>query len=43
MSRAQRLLDVIQLLRSHRRPVAAGRLAEELRVSLRTIYRDIET
>ena len=43
MSRAQRLLDVIQLLRSHRRPVAAGRLAEELGVSLRTIYRDIET
>ncbi|KRQ02461.1 helix-turn-helix transcriptional regulator [Bradyrhizobium manausense] len=43
MSRAQRLLDVIQLLRRHRRPVAAGRLAEELGVSLRTIYRDIET
>jgi len=43
MSRAQRLLDVIQLLRSHRRPVAACRLAEELGVSLRTIYRDIET
>ncbi|MBR0838031.1 YafY family transcriptional regulator [Bradyrhizobium manausense] len=43
MSRAQRLLDVIQLLRRHRRPVAACRLAEELRVSLRTIYRDIET
>jgi predicted DNA-binding transcriptional regulator YafY len=43
MSRAQRLLDVIQLLRSHRRPVAAGRLADELGVSLRTIYRDIET
>jgi len=43
MSRAQRLLDVIQLLRSHRRPVAASRLAEELGVSLRTIYRDIET
>lgn len=43
MSRAQRLLDVIQLLRSHRRPVAACRLADELGVSLRTIYRDIET
>jgi predicted DNA-binding transcriptional regulator YafY len=43
MSRAQRLLDVIQLLRRHRRPVAACRLAEELGVSLRTIYRDIET
>jgi predicted DNA-binding transcriptional regulator YafY len=43
MSRAQRLLDIIQLLRSHRRPVAAGLLADELGVSLRTIYRDIET
>ncbi len=43
MSRAQRLLDVIQLLRRHRRPVAAGLLADELGVSLRTIYRDIET
>ena len=43
MSRAQRLLDVIQLLRRHRRPVAACRLADELGVSLRTVYRDIET
>lgn len=42
MSRAQRLLDLIQLLRRHRRPVAGAALAEELGVSLRTLYRDIE-
>jgi predicted DNA-binding transcriptional regulator YafY len=43
MSRAQRLLDLIQLLRRHRRAVAGTVLAEELGVSLRTLYRDIET
>lgn len=43
MSRAQRLLDLIQVLRRHRRAVAGAILAEELGVSLRTLYRDIET
>jgi predicted DNA-binding transcriptional regulator YafY len=43
MSRAQRLLDLIQALRQHRRPVSGARLAEEAGVSLRTLYRDIET
>src|ERR1700756_3681443 len=43
MSRAQRLLDLIQILRRHRIPVAGTELAEELAVSLRTLYRDIET
>ncbi|HWM47595.1 MAG TPA: YafY family protein [Xanthobacteraceae bacterium] len=43
MSRAQRLLDLIQILRRHRRPVAGGALAAELGVSLRTLYRDIAT
>jgi predicted DNA-binding transcriptional regulator YafY len=43
MSRAQRLLDLIQVLRRHRRPVAGAVLADELDVSLRTLYRDIET
>lgn len=43
VSRAQRLLDLIQVLRRHRRPVAGAVLAEELGVSLRTLYRDIET
>ena len=43
MSRAQRLLDLIQLLRQHRRPVSGATLAETLHVSLRTLYRDVET
>src|SRR6185312_11045737 len=43
MSRAQRLLDLIQLLRSYRRPVSGAVLAGELGISLRTLYRDIET
>ena len=41
MSRAQRLLDLIQVLRRHRRPVTGAALAEETGVSLRTLYRDI--
>jgi predicted DNA-binding transcriptional regulator YafY len=41
MSRAERLLDLIQMLRRHRRPVAGAALARELGVSLRTLYRDI--
>ncbi len=40
-SRAQRLLDLIQILRGHRFPVTGARLAAELGVSLRTLYRDI--
>jgi predicted DNA-binding transcriptional regulator YafY len=43
MSRAQRLLDLIQVLRQHRRPVAGAVLAEDVGVSLRTLYRDIQT
>ena len=43
MSRAQRLLDLIQVLRRHRRPVSGAALAEEIGVSLRTLYRDIGT
>jgi predicted DNA-binding transcriptional regulator YafY len=43
MSRAERLLDLMQSLRLRRRPVAGAALAEELGVSLRTLYRDIET
>jgi len=41
--RAQRLLDLIQLLRRHRRPVTGAALAAELGISLRTLYRDIAT
>jgi predicted DNA-binding transcriptional regulator YafY len=43
MSRAERLLALIQALRRHRRPVSGAILAEELGVSLRSIYRDIAT
>jgi predicted DNA-binding transcriptional regulator YafY len=43
MSRSERLLALIQALRSHRRPVTAAQLAEQLRVSARSIYRDIAT
>ncbi len=43
MSRAERLLALIQILRRHRRPVSGAALAEELGISLRTLYRDIQT
>jgi predicted DNA-binding transcriptional regulator YafY len=43
MSRSERLLDLIQTLRRHRQPVSGARLADEAGVSLRTLYRDIET
>jgi predicted DNA-binding transcriptional regulator YafY len=43
VSRSQRLLDLIQLLRRHRRPVIGAAIATELGVSLRTLYRDIAT
>ncbi|SOE18920.1 WYL domain-containing protein [Hoeflea halophila] len=42
MSRAARLLDLLQVFRRYRHPVSGAALAEELGVSLRTIYRDIE-
>ena len=41
MSRAQRLFSLIEALRRRRRPVAGATLAQELGVSLRSIYRDI--
>ena len=41
MSRAARLLKLMEALRRRRRPVAGATLAEELGVSLRTLYRDI--
>lgn len=41
--RTTRLLDLLQALRRRRRPVSAETLAEELGVSLRTLYRDVTT
>ena len=43
MSRVQRLLELIQLLRRHRFAVPGAVLAAELGVSLRTLYRDVES
>ncbi|UFH50210.1 helix-turn-helix transcriptional regulator [Pseudomonas sp. KNUC1026] len=43
MSRSQRLLSLIQILRRHRFPVTGAALAEELGITLRTLYRDIDT
>ena len=43
MSRSQRQFALLQALRRRRRPVPARELARELSVSLRTVYRDIET
>ena len=43
MARAERLLGLIQVLRRHRRPVSGQMLADELGISLRTVYRDIQT
>ena len=43
MARAERLLDLIQVLRRHRYPVSGQAIADELGVSLRTVYRDIQT
>lgn len=41
MRRTERLFRIIQVLRSHQRPVTGDELARELEVSLRTLYRDI--
>lgn len=41
MRRADRLLQILQILRRQRGPIAAVRIAEELEVSLRTLYRDM--
>ena len=43
MSRSERLLDLLQLLRRHRQPVSGAAIAQELGISLRTLYRDIAT
>ena len=43
MSRTARLLDLLQILRRHRAPVAGASLAAELDISIRTLYRDIAT
>ena len=41
MSRSERLLDLLQILRRYRNPVRGALLADQLGISLRTLYRDI--
>ena len=41
MSRAERLLDLMQSMRRRRYPVSGAELAQENGISLRTLYRDI--
>lgn len=43
MNRTERLLNLLQILRSYRYPVSGQRLAERLNISIRTLYRDIAT
>jgi biotin operon repressor len=43
LSRSQRLLDLVQLLRRHRHPVSGADIARELGISLRSLYRDVAT
>jgi len=43
MARSERLLDLLQRLRTYRYAITAEALAAELGVSVRTVYRDIET
>lgn len=41
MRRADRLLQIVQILRRERKPVSAQLIAAELEVTVRTIYRDM--
>ncbi len=43
MRRSDRLFDIIQRLRTARGPMTAAALAEELEVTVRTVYRDVAT
>ncbi len=43
MTRTQRLLTLLQILKESRCPITAANLAEKLQISVRSIYRDIES
>ncbi len=43
MSRSARLIQIMQYLRSRRPPVQASAITEEMQVSVRSIYRDIDS
>ena len=41
MHRTERLFQIIQVLRSRKTPITGRELADELEISLRTLYRDV--
>ncbi|HEU0215759.1 MAG TPA: YafY family protein [Stellaceae bacterium] len=43
LRRADRLFDILRILRGARQPVTAASIADELEVTPRTVYRDIAT
>ncbi|NBN76583.1 helix-turn-helix transcriptional regulator [Proteus sp. G2615] len=43
MTRTQRLLTLLQILKENRYPITAEALADKLHISVRSIYRDIES
>ena len=43
LRRADRLFDILRILRSAKQPVTAASIADELEVTARTVYRDIAT
>src|SRR5438445_12959802 len=43
MDKTKRLFAIMDSLRRHRRPITADRLAKEHAVSVRTLYRDVQT
>ncbi|HCL6627333.1 TPA: YafY family transcriptional regulator [Citrobacter amalonaticus] len=43
MTRTERLLELLQILRAQRYPITASALAERLEINVRSLYRDIKT
>ena len=43
LRRADRLFDIIRILRAASQPVTATAIADELEVTVRTVYRDVAT
>jgi len=43
LRRADRLFDILRILRSAGQPVTAASIADELEVTVRTVYRDVAT